>query len=127
MSYTSIYDSLVEQLQTVTGLPPLLEENKRISGGQAWVRATLLPAQPIPESIGVSGYDRLRGLLQVDVFYPVGTGNQASTMADAIIAAFSSRGLQLDNVTVERAWREAGSTIENYYSLPVFVRWRAYL
>ena len=129
MSYQVIHQLLDAQLATVPGLPSFQAENKRTKAGStsAFSRSTLLPARPDLLSIGVNSVAELRGLYQVDLYYPTGEGTaNADAMADAIVAAFP-RSVQLEsgavNVRVRMVWRQAAQVIDTFYSCPVVVEW----
>ena len=133
MSNATIQNLLDTHLLTVTGLPTLQRENTRVTPqtGVPWSRATFLPAETLRETLGVTGRNRLRGLYQIDLFYPADTGALAANeMADEVINDFRP-GIQLIHqqsnliVHIEMAWREAGSRYEQFYNAPVIVRWRA--
>ena len=131
MSITAVQTALVAHLKTLTGLPPLQEENTRNIGksGQTFTRATLLPSATRPLSVGINGRDQLSGLLQVDIFVPQDVGvAAANTLADQLVAHFG-RGTQLIEAGVtthiQRAWRQVGGRIETFYQVPVVIQWSA--
>jgi hypothetical protein len=131
MNFSDVQNLLEAQVATTVGLPLFQMENTRISpvGGEPWCRFTLLPSRTIQETIGLSGMNRMAGLAQIDIFYPADKGTaDANAMADAIIATVP-RGLILmgtsTHVHIEISWREAGTRIEQYYTIPVMLKWRA--
>jgi hypothetical protein len=131
MSYTSLQQALDEHLKTVTGLPPLNEENTRAvpKTNVAWSRSTFLPAVPLIESLGASGKQRKQGLFQIDLYYPIGTGvADANEMADTVLSYFSSSAdiTSSPRIYIDRSWREPGKTLDNFYYVSVLVSWFAF-
>ena len=133
MKFTEVQQLLDEQLLTVVGLPTLQTENTRfkVVTNVPWARSTLLPAETNIVTLGVTGYDELNGLYQVDLFYPSDSGfTAANTMADTVMGAFT-KGTQLTgtgiNVEIDKSWRESGRTFDTFYNIPVLVSWRGYV
>jgi hypothetical protein len=130
MSYTTIQTLLDEQLATVAGLPTLSKENTRNEPktNVPYSRSTLLPT----ESIALSTHtDEYQGLYQIDLFYPQSKGvADGAGAADAVIAAFK-RGLELGDdslrVHVRMSWREVALPFQQFYNVPVMVRWSCLL
>lgn len=125
----TLYDLLIERLQTVAELPALQLENTNIDPqGKAFSRATLIRTRPSQGSVGASGRDRHSGLLQVDLFVPLGTGTTAANaIADEVISTFP-RGLTLTsgalNLHVVRAYRETGGRLlDKFHQVPVSIEW----
>jgi hypothetical protein len=132
MSFTSIQNLLEARLAAMVNVPTLQKENTRIApaAGQPWCRFTLLPTQTVQETIGVTGTNKLAGLAQIDLFYPADKGTaDVNLMADLIIDAFP-RALNLSDANIslfiEVSWREAGMRIEQYYQVPVMLKYRAH-
>jgi len=130
MSYSIIQDLLDEQLATVTGLPTLSRENTRNEPktNVPYSRSTLLP---IETTARTTHTDEFQGLYQVDLFYPQSKGyKDAAEKADSVIAAFQ-RGLELVEgdvrVHVRMSWREVAQPFQQFYNVPVMVRWSCLL
>lgn len=127
--HTAIQTALLGHLKVMAGLPPLQEENSYIAPSGTWARATFLPARTQTATVGEDGYDRLAGLLQIDIFVPVGTGvASAGALADAVREHFPrTLGLDADGAFVQilRTSRDAGRTVLNdkFYQIPVTVEW----
>jgi Na+/glutamate symporter len=70
------------------------------------------------------------GLYQIDLFYPIDRGTGASiAMVDTVLAAFR-RGTTVGTtpvVNIEMSWREAGYSHQQFYCVPITVRWTAYV
>lgn len=130
MSYSTIQTILDTQLQTVVTANLQLENTTRETKLIDFVRSTLLPSQTEIVTLGATGYDRLNGLYQIDVFVKLGSGaNAANVQADAIMAAFT-KGTYLTsgttNVLIENKWRIPARVLQNFYQIPVFVQWSFY-
>jgi len=130
MSYSIIQELLDTQLATVTGLPTLNIENTRIEPktNVPYSRSTLLPTEATARTTLT---DEFQGLYQVDLFYPQSKGfTDAAGTADLVIAAFQ-RGLELVEgdvrVHVRMAWREVAQPFQQFYNVPVVVRWSCLL
>lgn len=130
MTEQQLYDALVTQLETVTGLPQLQKENTRIilKGEQPYVRATLIRARPTQLTIGTTGRDLHQGIFQVSVFVATDTGTTAvNGLADSIIAAFP-RGLQLgpgiEKIRIRQAYRDTALRLnDQFHQVPVSIEW----
>lgn len=69
--------------------------------GQAHLRASILRADPSQVTLGTGGYTRSRGVLQVDVCMPEGSGEvKGSAVADQVIAHFKQTTLVSGLTTV---------------------------
>ena len=128
----AIQSLLDAKLTTVAGLPPLYLENIRFrDNGDAWCRATLLPAETGIATLGVDGLNEERGIYQIDLFYPEGYGaTPANTIADAVINTFK-RGTTLTdgNISVQvwLSWRlPAQDYTQTFYQLPILVRYSCF-
>ena len=122
-----VYSTLVTRLLTVAGIFPLLKENQVLTAKGPFSRATLIRSRPDQLSVGITGRDLHRALLQVDLLVPVNTGTALSnSLADAVIAMFP-RGLQLVAgsriLHIITSYRETGnrSTNDQYHITPVVI------
>ncbi len=126
---TQAYHALSTQLQTVEGLPPLAPLNKTFkpSATQRWVRATLLPSESESGAIGSDGYLIQQGLFQIDLFTPVGLGDDYE-LANSIRAAFPERGEAIAvgdyRLRVTASWIEAARQEPTFLVTTVMVRWQ---
>lgn len=140
MAYEAIETALINQLQAVENLPRLYKENedgyldstsRKSQRGSIYCRTTLQPAEKISETVGIQGFDRLMGFLQVDLFYPQGKGSlSARKMADDIVAAFPQKD-HLDagtfNIHILKAYIDPGRTTNNHYHIPVQIQWETHI
>lgn len=129
MSIENIHKALDAQLETVTDLPDLEKENRRLEASAiriSWCRATLLPIESDVISLGSGGTLRAQGLYQVDLFYAADRGaTKANQMADLVVAALDRKHLTQGGTVVKttKAWRDIGSRQDQYYVVSVFARW----
>lgn len=130
MSFYSIHQALDAHLKTVAGLPPLQEENVRVkigSGTKPWCRSTLINNPTSISTVGPSGYSRLNGILQVDLYFPSDSKYaQCYAMADLVIAKFQA-GTQLGTIRIINSYPRAGfGGAPGYYTLPIIIEWENY-
>ncbi|MBL8967954.1 MAG: hypothetical protein JNG85_13180 [Spirochaetaceae bacterium] len=98
--------------------------------GTRYYRATFLPGTPRAAAIGSDAPNRHVGLFQVDIFDPVGRGDNATAAEAERIAACYKRGtvLTYSGVTVraERSWvSRVPQDDPAWYRQSVRVEWRA--
>ncbi len=94
-----------------------------------WGRLVFVPNQPSVETLGALGEDMVDGFLQVDIFYPAGTG-YAAALSDfeafrmGFVAghSFASSG-QL--VTVNNCGRSQGRLDGSWYIVSIRITWWA--
>lgn len=131
MSYTTILQLLDTQLLTTTDLPTHYTENERVQliTDTPWCRSTLLPVETQELTIGSNGWVKVQGLYQIDLFYPNDAGySTAAGIADNVITSFA-RGLSLGTTTIvkiEMSWRLPARSFQQFYQIPVSVRWASY-
>ena len=132
MSLAAIRAALETQLATITPAISTAYENAPFTPvtGAAYQAVYLLTATPDNAEIG-PGYTE-QGYLQVNLFYPLGTGPAAATARAALIraafpysATFASGGVTV----IVKATPEVGpARIEDdRYLLPVRIRFSAYV
>lgn len=129
MSISTIHQVLNDHLQSMGGLPALQLENTRNVGktGVPFCRATLITSRPSTLTVGTTGQDILRGLYQIDLFFPQDTGvSDVNALADQIIEHFP-RGLMFSAdgtaLHVNTTYRETGRRVDAFYQAPVVVAW----
>lgn len=132
MSTTStIRAALTELLETTPNLPELIKEGEKYTRtiGTAFVRFKLMPAETINNSIGNNPILSLRGLAQIDVFYPAMRGvDDIEVTAQSIITAMSPRVLVVagQQIVIDGIWAEGIREDPTFIQLPVVLRWRAF-
>ena len=99
------------------------------TNGTAWARLSFLPQTS--RAFSVSGaVKEHRGLFQVSLFYPAGTGtNTGETAADAVKAQFTpGLRLQQGGETIVIDYAELAPSIQepDWISFPVTVAYRAF-
>lgn len=132
MSLTNIKAALVNAYVTgAFGLPTAYENRVfDTTPGVPWAAVHVLPAQPDVFTLGSSGRDEHTGILQIDLFYPLNTGDGAIlAKADAIRTYFKA-GTDFDyngqTVTIRNSGRSGGRRDEGWYSIIMTIEWYAY-
>lgn len=97
--------------------------------GTPYLRPTLLPARIEQASLGSTGYNRERGIYQIDCFYPVATGRKAGmTKAEALAVVFK-RGTVISgtgfSIRIVNAYVGAMRQEPNWAVFPVIVEYLA--
>jgi hypothetical protein len=114
-------------LQTVSGLPDLVTENKRYTPQNVvWCRSTLLPARSTTPVLGQRV--QLQGIYQVDVIVPAGSDTTTSApLCKSIASAFFPGTTVTDGtyvVTLNNITQLPGMVDEQMnYSVPLQVEW----
>lgn len=96
---------------------------------QLWRRITILRGSSIPYTAGRNGKDEQNGVIDIDVFAPMGIGDIAATAhADAIASAMKWRKLEqngfcLHTRTVTASPISGGDT---WYGVKVSIQFRSY-
>lgn len=133
MSYKEIQQALDGQLTSILGLPEIVLENTRFKANSKtpFIRSTLLPSQSSVETIGTTGYNKVFGLYQIDIFYPLDGGyEEINDNADEIISNFqkgTSFTITNSTLRINISWRNSGRKLENFYNVPVLVSWECYI
>jgi len=133
MSYRIIQNILDDKLALVPDVPTIVKENidKSNCVGSYYVRATFMPAKTDTVSATETGFDRFKGLYQIDVMYPTNEGTDASNyMADQIIAEFSKKDILSANgisVRIVQHWRETATEYDTILKTPVMIQWETYI
>jgi hypothetical protein len=151
-NFTQIQQAFDSQLQTVmnaTTVPGIssivLYTENEVSNfkmqpdttSKLMVRATLVPAKTINETLGNLGYVSVNGLYAIDVIGQVNQGYTAvQLLADAVLAAFSrGQNFQLpngDTITINIAspspnTNQGAWTMKSLYCRQVVVEWFGYV
>jgi hypothetical protein len=76
-------------------MPPIAWPNKPFTPvvGSPYLRATMMPAEPLTIASFVQGENRYSGIMQVDVFVPDGDGTKRATTIADIVGNHFKRGL----------------------------------
>lgn len=132
MSLSLIKSELMEILQSVTGLPKIINEDEnfkpKTNADYPFTRATLIPAESRRQDLN-SGKQQKRGLFRIDLFgsRSLNTSLNISTVAEAIETAFSPTLIVITNgqLIIEAVWTEVTKYEGTVMQVPVFVRWSA--
>ena len=131
--YNALRTLLDNQLLTTANLPPHSKENTRtaIAGRTPWCRSTLLPSEPAPLAVGFNAMNQLKGLYQVDLFYPQDYGPAAASITANSVLALFPRGIAFtdgtNHIYVDMPWQQTAYTVEQvWYVIPLVIRWSSY-
>ncbi|MEJ8571228.1 DUF4128 domain-containing protein [Microbaculum marinum] len=131
---TKVLRALVAWLKTVSFSPalPIAWPNVDFDppSEATWLRATWLPAETAPATLGEGGENRHSGLFQVDVFVPLEIGHIVPTEYAGAIARAFKRGSDFtsDGVTVRVVTPPSvltGYKQPPWYGVPVRIRYFA--
>jgi len=97
--------------------------------GSAWAAVFVLPNQPGAASMGRDGLDAHDGLLQIDLNYPLMTGEAAVTAKADELADHFKAGERLSHqgveLTVTSCGRSRGREVDGWYRVSMTVTWEA--
>jgi Bacteriophage related domain of unknown function len=107
-------------------------ENKSFKApeGQPWFRFFFMPVEERIRTLGQAGYDEANGLVQIDVNYPVNTGEgKARKTIEELRACFRPGVIAYEgqSVTILSRSRAHGREQDGFYCIPFTIRWRAQL
>lgn len=131
MSLSQVQTALFTSAITALGAIPTEYENMDFSPptNAKWASLFFLPNVPVVATLGSTGQDEATGLIQIDLNYPLGTGNSAArTDFETLRAAFPAGSRHTNTgqvVMVTRTGRSAGRIVDNYYRVSVSVFWYA--
>lgn len=131
MSLATVQAALIASATTALGAIATEQENVKFTPptNTKWAKVSFLPATPVVETLGSAGQDRADGVLQIDLNYPIASGNGAArTDYEAIRAVFPAGSRHTNTgqvVMVTRTGRSAGRIVDNYYRVSVSVFWYA--
>jgi hypothetical protein len=132
--YSKIRSALVQQLVTVLPtLYPVSYENRILDpgDGKAWVKLSLLRSPAVVASLGAGGLDRHDGILQVDLNYPLGTGDHQGLEDAALIEAAFTAGQRLEYdgmvVVVTNCALSPAREVGNFHRLTLSIFWYSFV
>lgn len=131
MSFSKIRSALI-QGHIGSGLcHPTAYENTKFDKptGSPWCSVFILPNQPSVASLGAGGTDAHTGIMQVDINYPLASG-EADIVADAdTVAAHFTAGRRLvynaQEVIVRSCGRSRGRSVDGWYRISLTIDWYA--
>lgn len=131
MSLANVRSALVARYQAgAFGLNTAYENRKESpAAGSPWAAIHFIPAQPFAATQGTQGSDRFDGILQIDLNYPVGTGEgEILAKATEILQQFKA-GTQLSysgqSVTLKASGQSQGNIINSQYRITIDAGWYA--
>lgn len=135
--FTQVNVALRKRLLTTTGFPviatvPQVEDENAVftpPGTGLWVRWRFLPSEPGTTSLGSNRLTTLSGAFVCTTYGRRGLGSgEVAAFTDALASHFP-RGQQLTEeetiVTVVQTGRGPGLHDDNWYYVPVTIRWRS--
>ena len=133
MNYATVtnrINSLIEQ-STTPKFPTLQKENTSFkpTPPNAWLRTTILPAEPTYISTGRHRQLRYSGLVQVDSFIAANTTSNDPSV-DKLVNLFNDYNNRYSvedgyAIIIDYAYRGGSSQGTDWYMTPVMVRWSA--
>ena len=133
MSLNSVQYALLKAVSLCLQGWPLAEENKsfRPQGGRKWAAVSFLPRQPAAAALGEDGPDEVRGLVQIDLNYPVGLGAEQPRHDFELIRRTFYAGARFYHdgqaVLTTNCGRAVGQIEDGCYRVPVTISWFAHI
>lgn len=131
MSLATAKYALTNAVVTAVGSTPLARENAPFTKptGAKWAALHFLANQPQGETLGDAGQDLANGIMQVDFYYPAGTGDAAAdTDLETFRAAFKA-GHSFNQSGQSIVVRNCGAPYrrleENWFIVSVTIGWYA--
>lgn len=94
-----------------------------------WAAVHLLPNQPSVATLGDEGQDAHDGIMQIDLNYPLNTGEAAVTAKADELTDFFKAGKRLAHsgveLTVASCGRSRGREVDGWYRVSMTVTWFA--
>lgn len=129
----SLYQDIANALESwLQIMPPVISvawENVVFepTSGTPYMRVSHLPYPKETIGLGIDGYERVRGIMQISLFYPKGYGRKdLLDKADELVQHFE-KGTALtaggNRVLIEQAYRVPEVPEADWYHVPVEVRW----
>lgn len=125
----SISKALLDHLKTISGLPPLAQENEPFTPtpNAPYLREQDYSGMTQAPTLAADGFQRKDGLYRIGVFVPKDNGKfNALAYCDLIIAGFA-RGTVLTHagqkVRIEQSDREQGFIDGEWYQTGVVIRY----
>jgi hypothetical protein len=84
---------------------------------------SFLPGEPDPAGMGTEAYNRFDGLFQIDVYSPVGKGEDEVNAKYEALSKLFERGKCFDEVIIRKVYCPLRETEEDAYRAVVRVEW----
>ena len=130
MSETNLRSALDNHLNTMTNALPISWENRGLDqNNESYLTQFLLPAETISVGVGLGGADVLTGIYQITVNVPKGQGKASYLTETEKVKARFPRSSQINvsgtRVVIHKVWSNSAQLDENYYRVPISIRYRA--
>lgn len=131
MSLGDVEYALINQATSVLNGWAVEYDNAPVakSAGTKWARVWFFPSDQVPATIGVSGYNRIDGILQINLNYPVGVGDSAARSDVATVLAGFELGQNLtrnsQRVRVKSCSGTQGRNVDDLWRISITVGWYA--
>lgn len=121
------YQVITAQLKRLANLPAYAEMNKTFKpvATERWCRGTLLPSESNNGSIGLNGFMIQQGLYQIDIFTPIGQGDEYE-LAKRIKEMFQQNNLlEVDDqeLIIEKCWVDQSRSEASWLITSIVLRW----
>ena len=107
----------------------IITENSpsKANGKEVFIGLTYLPNIPSVQTLGDGGEDELNGIMQLDIYAPMGKGEkEALDIVDALRSYFTAGrrfSYSGQEVVIENCGRTEGFISNNLFRIPVSVIW----
>jgi hypothetical protein len=91
--------------------------------GKQFFVLSFLPGEPDPAGMGTDAYNRFDGVFQIDVYSPVGKGEDEVNAKYEALARLFERGKCFDEVIIQKVYCPLRETEEDAYRAVVRVEW----
>jgi hypothetical protein len=88
---------------------------------------SFLPGEPNPAGMGTEADNRFDGLYQIDVYSPLGKGEDEVNAKYEALSKLFERGRYFDKVLINKIYCPLRETTEDTYRATVRVEWTVYL
>lgn len=90
-----------------------------------WARFTFMPSNPVPDTLGTGGRDMVDSFAQIDLNYPLGSGDDDAMQDYVALAAIFKAGARFasngQTVVIKSCGRGNGANVSGFYRIPVTI------
>lgn len=130
--FSKLKSALVQGAVTALAGTPLATENSpfnKPAAGLPWAAVFVMPSQPSVATLGTEGQDNHDGVMQLDLNYPVKTGEAAVTAKADTLADFFKAGVRLYyqgvELTILSCGRSRGREVDGFWRVSITISWFA--
>jgi hypothetical protein len=91
------------------------------TGDKPWCKFTFVPTTPVPDTLGQDGLDMVDGFVQLDLNYPLGTGDDDVMQKYVALAALFKTGARFTSdsqvVVIKSCGRTPGREFNGFYRI----------